>query len=180
MKTQISIQYIFITLAVVLFTWLLHEFSHWFMGVLLGYDMAFTLNSAYPIQGSYDEQWHQNLISAAGPFVTLAQAIICFFLLVRRPVYKLFPFLFVPFYMRLLASGMNFINLNDEGRISHDMGIGTFTIPLVVTSVLFLLVLIISRKWALSKKFIIWTTVLVMLFSSVIILADQAYGLRIL
>ncbi len=179
MKTQISIQYIFITLVAVLLTWLLHEFSHWFMGVLLGYEMGFTLNSAFPIQGNYNQQWHQHLISAAGPIVTIAQAIVCFFLVVRRPVYKLFPILFVPFYMRLLASGMNFINLNDEGRISSDLGVGTFTIPVLVTSLLFLLVLIIARKWALSKSFIFWTALLVMIFSSILILVDQAYSIRI-
>lgn len=180
MKTELSIKYILITFGAVILTWILHEFSHWFMGELLGYDMKFTLNSASPVSGNYDNNWHATLISAAGPIVTCIQATIIFFLLTKRPLPELFPFLFIPFYMRLVASGMNFINLNDEGRISNELGIGTFTIPLIVSALLFVLVLMISKKWAFSKRFIIWTTILTIIFSSILILADQALKMRIL
>jgi hypothetical protein len=180
MKTQITGQYIFFTFIAVVATWLIHELSHWSMGTVLGYDMQLTLNSAITLDGSYSKKWHEIFVRASGPVVTIIQAFIVFILLVKRPVYTLFPFLFTPFYMRLMASIMNFFNLNDEGNISHDLGIGTYTIPIIISSLLLVLVLIIAKKWAYSKKFIIWTTLLIIIFSSILILADQAFQIKLL
>ncbi|WP_420317911.1 hypothetical protein [Ekhidna sp.] len=98
----------------------------------------------------------------------------------KRPNQHLFPFLFVPFYFRLLASGMNFINLNDEGKVSAALGIGTFTIPIIVSLFLFVLVYNATRKLYFKQSFIAWTTLITMLFSSILILSDQAYNFRIL
>lgn len=160
-------------------TWLLHECSHWLCGTLLGYEMALTLNTAYPTAGKYDADRHYLLISAAGPVVTLLQAIVVFLLMRRGKSYRLYPFLFTCFYMRLLAAGMSIISPNDEARISEAMGLGAFTLPLVVTLFLFLLVYRVSRQYAFTARFNALTTLLVMLLSSAIILADQFFKVRL-
>lgn len=180
MKTQINLKYIFITLLTVAGTWLIHEFAHWSMGELLGYNMKMTLNTAGLIDGSYEQVWEKLLVSAAGPIVTIAQALICWILIMKRPNQYLFPLVFTPFYFRTLASAMNLINLNDEGRVSEAMGIGTFTLPIIVSLFLFVLLYSASKKMYLKTSFIAWTTLLVMIFSSVIILSDQIIQIRLI
>ncbi|MGO1585797.1 MAG: hypothetical protein ACTHXJ_07485, partial [Mesonia sp.] len=92
----------------------------------------------------------------------------------------LFPFLFVPFYMRFLAGVMNFINPNDEGRIGVELGIGKFSLSIIICLGLGILVYRITKQHHLSSRFI-WMNILwTMLFSSILILADQFFQIRIL
>lgn len=178
-ETQINWNYFFVTALAVLLSWLIHEGAHWGMGQLLGYKMHMTLNTASPTQ-AFTSLTHENLVSAAGPIVTLLQAVVVFILLRLRWLKKLYPFLVVCLYMRLLAAGISFLNPNDEARISASLGIGTFTLPLLVSTVLFLLVYSISRQYRLSKKFNIGTVLLIMLFASILVLADQFFSIPIL
>jgi hypothetical protein len=175
-----NLKYIFITLFAVVFTWVLHEFSHWSVGEMLGNDMVMTLNSGYPKSGSYAGSWDATIISAAGPIVTMIQASVFYFLLERKSEVFLFPFVLSCFYMRLLAGVMNVINLNDEGRVSEDLGLGTFTLPVLVIGILFYMTYTISKAKGFKTKLIASTIVLIMLFSSIIILADQALKIKIL
>jgi len=179
-ENTIGIAYVLATLAAVVFTWLLHEFSHWATGGLLGDPMVMTLNACYPKSGGYTGSWHEAAISMAGPVVTLTEAVIFYWLLKRSPHKLLFPFLLTCFYMRLLAGVMNFINLNDEGRVSRWLGMGTFALPVVISGILFYLVYDIVKTRKFSAKLIVLTLLLIMLFSSIIILADQAFKVRIL
>ena len=177
---MINFKYVLITLIAVIFTWMLHEFSHWSIGELLGNEMTMTLNTCYPKSGQYIQNWHATIISSAGPIITLIQAIIIYFLLKRKSERLLFPFLLTCLYMRFLAGVMNFINLNDEGRISKDLGLGTFTLPILVIGILLYLTYDISKAKGFTPKFITLTILLIMLFSSIIILTDQAFGVKIL
>ena len=168
-----------ITLGVIL-TWLLHEFSHWAMSESLGYDTAMTLNSTYPIHAVWAEK-HQIIISALGPIITLVQALVVFLLLKKNHWNKyLYPLLFTPFYMRLLACFMNWINPNDEGRISASLGLGLFTLPIIISTLLFYLVFTTSRNHHLKWQFQVFTIFIVMNISSVLILSDQYLRVNIL
>lgn len=168
-------------LVAVSFTWFSHEFAHWLTGELMTYKMIMTLNGTYPASRKYDDDFHAFIISAAGPIVTIIQALIVFVIFNLKGWFKyLYPFLFIPFYMRLLAGLMNFINLNDEGRIGEYFGIGVFTLPLLVSAFLFYMVYKISHKYDIDWKFQTITTIMVMVFSSALILADQFLKVRIL
>ena len=175
-----SLKYVFTTMIAVSFTWTLHEFTHWITGELLGNNMIMTLNTCYPKSGHYIENWHSMVISAAGPTVTLIQAITFYYLLKIKPDKSLFPFLLTCLYMRFLAGVMNFINPNDEGRISIDLGLGKFTLSILIVGILFYLTYDISKTRGFNTKLISTTTLLIMLFSSLIILADQSLKLIIL
>ena len=165
---------------VVSFTWTLHEFTHWITGELLGNDMIMTLNTCYSESGQYIKNWHSTVISAAGPIITLIQAITFYYLLKMKSNKSLFPFLLTCLYMRLLAGLMNFINPNDEGRISIDLGLGTFTLSILIVGILFYLTYDISRVRGFKTKLISITTLLIMVFSSIIILTDQTLQVIIL
>lgn len=181
MHHKINSKYILATIFAVGFTWILHEFAHWFSGVLLGYESIMQLNGTFFHTGENPTDIHKNIISGSGPFITIMQGIIAFFILKSRGWNKfVYPFLFIAFYMRLLAGLLNFINLNDEGRISQYFGIGTFTLSIIVSGLLFYLVYSISKQYKLTWKFQLVTILVVMLASSALILLDQYYGIRIL
>ncbi len=92
----------------------------------------------------------------------------------------MFPFLLTCLYMRSLAGVMNFINLNDEGRISRDWGLGAFTLPFLIFGILFYRVYSIATTKEYEAKFITMTTLLIMLFSSILILSDRAFKIEAL
>ena len=175
---SVDFNYFLITGVAVLLTWELHEFAHWVAGTLLGYNMIMTLNTGYSLEGAYES--HYQIISAAGPIITLLQAVIVFLIMRYRNIIWLYPFLFTCFYCRLFASLMSFINLNDEARISNYLGIGTFTLPVIISVILFYLVYLTSRQYGFSKKFNVINLALVILYSSLIILADQFFHIRLL
>ncbi|HEY0060269.1 MAG TPA: hypothetical protein VGB56_14125 [Flavisolibacter sp.] len=178
-KPKITFQYVLISAAAVFITWILHEGAHWAMGEALGYSMTMNLNTVSLAKGAYRNN-DEHIVSAAGPVFTIMQAIIVFLLVQRTNRLNWYPFLFVPLYMRIMAGLLNFINLNDEGRISKALGLGTFTLSIIVCGFLFYLVYKASKKAGYGAK-LQWATVfLTMLFSSILILADQFFNLRII
>lgn len=176
-----TFQYAIAVFVAVISTWIFHEFAHWLTSELLGYDSIMKLNGTSAAAGERWTELHQIIISATGPIVTILQGLFVFLLLQQKNWNKyLYPFLFTAFYMRTLAGFMNFINLNDEGRISSYLNIGTFTLPLIVSGLLFFMVYKTSKSNQLNWKFQLITTLLVMVGSSVLILSDQFFGIRIL
>jgi hypothetical protein len=180
LKPKINPTYVLATMVAVFVTWLVHEFAHWSAGELLGNEMVMTLNTCYPKSGSFLANWHEVVISAAGPLITITQAFIFYLLLQKDKNKILFPFLLTALYMRALAGIMNFINLNDEGRISDALGLSSFTLPFIVFGILFYLVYSIVTRNELGAKLVTVTTLLIMLFSSILILSDQAISITVL
>lgn len=178
---KINWKYLLACIGAVFFTWILHEFTHWITSESLGYESKMTLNKVSPIAGQNYTDLHNVYVSASGPLITIIQVIIVFMVLSKGKWNKfLYPLLFTPLYMRLLAGGMNFINPNDEGRISEYFGLGVFTLSILVSVILFALVYKISIKYQLNWKFQTWTTLIIMFASSILILSDQIMGIRIL
>lgn len=179
-QQKINWKYVFLTFIFLFLSWELHELAHWTMGTILGYDMIMTLNQGYPSSGQYNKDWHYTIISAAGPVITITEAIIFFFILKAKKQIIFYSILFICFYMRFLATALSFRHPNDEARISKSIGLGTFTLPLLVTALLFYLVYNSSKKFGLSIKFNLLNFLLLILFSSLIILTDQFLHVRLL
>jgi hypothetical protein len=177
-RYRITITYVVVTALAVFVTWEIHEFAHWLTGRLLGYDTAMTLNTGYSLQSVKISD--AQIISGAGPVITLAEAVLVFVLMRRGNGRWLYPFLAACFYCRLLATVVSLLHPNDEARISKYLGIGTFTLPLMVSAFLFFLVYKTSVQCGLDKKFNAITFVLVIVFSSIIILSDQFLHIRLL
>jgi len=121
-------------------TWGIHESAHWLMGRALGYDMWITFNQVGLVQGNYDSDRHQILVGMAGPMVTWLQAIVTLFFIRRTRHLWSYSFLFLAFWMRILAMVISFLsNPNDEAHISLLLGLPMWIIPTI--SVIFLLIL---------------------------------------
>lgn len=178
--TKITGKYVVVVIVSVLFTWIIHEFAHWAVSELLGYDTIMRLNGVFPKAGENPTEVHSAIVSISGPVITILQAIITFLLLKQKWSKSLYPLLFTAFYMRFLASLMNFIETNDEGRVSEFLGMGTFTLAVIISIFLFYMVFKISKKYTLTRKFQLVTTIIVMLASSVLILSDQFFKIQLL
>lgn len=177
---QINTRYVFIVFLAVTGSWLLHEFAHWICGRCLGYAMVMTMNTTYPVAGNFHSNADGQLVNAAGPLITILEAIVFYWIAAGKKHLWAYPFLFTCFYMRLLAFALSFIHPNDEARISSWLGWGWATLPFIITFFLFLLLLSSSRRLGLSWRFNAGNLLLVMAFSSLIILADQWLHLKIL
>ncbi len=178
---KITITYILVAIFAVIFTWITHEFTHWLTSELLGYETIMRLNGTSVVEGENPTDWHKAIISISAPIVTVLQGLIIFLLLKSKGWNKyLYPFLFIAFYMRFLAGLVNFINLNDEGRVSQFLGIGTFTLSIIVSTFLFYMIYKVSKTHKLRWKFQLGTILILMFASSILILSDQLIVIRIL
>jgi hypothetical protein len=181
MKTNnINGNYFLITAFAVFLSFELHELCHFFTGEFLGNKMAMTLNSGYPVNGYYLKEWHFPVVSAAGPLFTLLQALLFYSILKKKDNYYLYPFLFSAFFLRFSAMLISFKRPNDEARISEAIGIGRFTLPLLISAFLFFLVYKISRQYKYSKKLQVFTLLFVLFFYSAIILVDKYFHVKLL
>jgi len=163
------------SLAAVVFSFVVHEFAHWTLGELIGYDMRMTLNTAYPVAQKYDQEWHYTAISAIGPLITFLQAVIFFFLIKKYSNRDLYPFLFTTFYLMLLSAVLGYRNPNDLGRVSLYFNLGVFTLPIIFVVMHFALLYQTSRREHYERKFNITTLLLIILFSSIWILTNQKF-----
>ena len=177
---KIDKKYILISALAVFLSWVLHEFAHWAAGRYLGFDMGMSLNKTFPVKGQFDSDWQYQAVSAAGPVFTILEAFVFFLLLKQKKRKYFYPFLFTCFYMRFFAAAISVLNPNDEARISKSIGLGTFMLPVLVTVFLFFLIYKISEQYRFNLKFNIKTLGLTILFSSIIILTDQYFHIRLL
>lgn len=131
-------------------TFAVHEGGHWLAANLLGYEPYFSLNSAgtRSVVTPADEA----IISAAGPAVTLVQALVALALVQARGSAAAWVFLFWAAFMRLMATVISLFNPNDEARVSDWLGWGPWTLPVIVTAGLFLLLAVGVRRLNVSWK----------------------------
>lgn len=117
-----------------LVTYLVHEGAHWIAGRAVGLDVAFRLNGVTPTGAA--TQGQLLAMSAAGPAITYAQALLAYFFVRRESSTVAFAFLLWPAFMRVVATGVSFILPNDEARVGMVLGAGFWTIPIVASGAL--------------------------------------------
>lgn len=173
------IKYIATIIIATFLTFFFHEMTHWLTYELLGFDAGFTLNGASVKDATIKLSKNQRIItSASGPIFTIIQAIIFYFILKKGKNIMLYPFLFLPFIMRLGASWANQFEPNDEGRISLDLGLNLYTISAIVVIFLFFLVCKISKKNKISLFLNFITFVIAALLMFGLVYLDFKYKIR--
>lgn len=129
-------QHIPIFIIATFLTFLLHEGAHWVTGEMLGYDMWVNINSSGLARGQYSTEWHNHMVSAAGPIVTTIQAMIAFVLVRKNKTISAFAFLFATLMMRILAMFASLNSPNDEARISEWLGLGPWSLHILIIAIL--------------------------------------------
>lgn len=135
---------------VFLITNLLHESGHWLMGTALGIDVRFGLNGVPYL--SPTAPWQRALADAAGPLVTVVQAIVAYLMVRRSASLKAFAFLYAAAFMRLVAGLVSVMHPNDEARLGMYLGLGKWTLPVLVAAGLIVLALKGSKRFKLTWK----------------------------
>jgi hypothetical protein len=133
-----------------LITNLLHEGGHWLMGAALGMEMKFGLNAVAYL--SPTEAWQRALADAAGPLVTIVQAVIAYVIVQRSASLKAFAFLYAAAFMRMVAGLVSVMHPNDEARLGMYLGLGKWTLPVLVAAGLIVLALKGSKRFGLTWK----------------------------
>jgi len=140
--------------------------------------MGMNANAAWPESRHFLQPWHGRVVDAAGPLFTLLQAILAFVLLVRTGSRLAYPFVLSSLIMRILATGISVFNPNDEARLSLALGLGTWTLPLAMCIALLALTIAASRRLNAGAAFNALSVVLIVVFSSILILANQYAATR--
>ena len=176
--TELS-KFIGVMIVATFLTFFFHEMSHWIAYELLGYDAGFTINGASVKDSTIKLTQTQRMItSAAGPIFTIIQATVFYFLLKKQKNIMLYPFLFLPFIMRLGAAWANRFQPNDEGRISLDLGLNLYAISAIVVAYLLFLVYKTSKKNKVSIPINIITFVASVILLFALTYLDSLYKLR--
>lgn len=152
MEAQMKLKapfYLFLVFAF-LASYLVHESAHWLMASALGIDAEFRLNAVRYL--SVTAPWQRGLADAAGPAVTIAQAVIAYVFVRRRGSVNAFAFVYVAAFMRFAAAVVSLLNPNDEARLSIMLGLGKWTLPVVVAAGLILLAVKAGRRFQLTWK----------------------------
>ena len=153
--------------------------SHWISYELLGYDAGFTINGASLKDTTIQLTNTQRIFtSASGPIFTILQAILFYFILKKRKNIMLYPFLFLPFIMRLGALWANQFQPNDEGRISLILGLNLYAVSTIVVAFLFYLVFKISKKNKIPLAVNILTFIVSALLLFGLTYLDSKYKIR--
>lgn len=172
-------KYISVMIIATFLTFFFHEMSHWIAYELLGYDAGFTLNGASVKDSSIKlTKAHRIMTSASGPLFTIIQGIVFYFVLKKYKNIMLYPFLFLPFVMRLGASWANRFQPNDEGRISLDLGLNLYAVSTIVVIFLFFLVFNISKKNKFSIVINIITFIVSIILLFALVYLDSKYKIR--
>jgi len=149
---KINLKLILIFIPVAYASYLFHEFGHWIVGELLGNDMTYSLNNASVKIGHYIDASHELYVSIGGPAFTILQSVIFFFILRKFRTIYVYPLLFFPMFMRFFSLVFGGFSKQDEARISAILGIGSYTIAIIVLLVLILIVLRASQLLRINLK----------------------------
>jgi hypothetical protein len=149
-KLSLKLMLLFIPAAYA--SYLFHEFGHWTIGEILGNDMAYSLNYAWPKNGHYIDASHELYVSIGGPAFTILQAILFLLIIKKYSAMYAYPFVFFPMFMRFFSLVFGGFNKQDEARISAILELGTYTVAIIVLLILFLIVLKAGYKLRISFK----------------------------
>lgn len=149
-KILVRLYLLFIPIAY--FSYLFHEFGHWVVGEFLGNDMIYSLNYVWPKEGHYLTESHNLYVSIGGPAFTILLAVISLLVLEKYSTIYVYPVLFFQFVLRFFSLVFGGFLRQDEARISLIMGIGTYTIGIIVLLILLLIVIRASYKLKIDLR----------------------------
>lgn len=149
-KILIRIYLIFIPVAYI--SYLFHEFGHWVIGELLGNNMVYSLNYVWPVTGHYISSSHELYVSIGGPAFTILFSIIFLLIIEKYQTVYVYPFVFFQMFMRFFSLVFGEFHNQDEARISSLLGIGTYTIAIIVLIILLFVVLKASNRLKINMQ----------------------------
>ena len=158
-ESKLSLKFMLLFIPVAYFTYLFHEFGHWIVGEALGNNMAYSLNIVAPQSGHYISASHEVFVSSGGPAFTILLSLLFLLIIEKYKTLYAYPVVFFQMFCRFFSLVFGGFAQQDEARISAILGLGTYTIAIIVLLILFLIVLRASNilKINLQKNSYIFT-----------------------
>jgi hypothetical protein len=113
-------------------SYLFHELGHWSVGELLGNEMAYSLNYAWPKSGSYVHASDGVLASMGGPAFSIVQSLIALLIIERYRTLNAYPFAFFPMFSRYFSLLLGGFEKQDEAYIALMLGVWKYLVALIV------------------------------------------------
>ncbi len=139
-----------IIFVIMVLTFVVHELAHFLMAKALGENAIMSINRVRPVTRVWHNPGGATFIAAAGPIVTILTGVFGFIWAVRRSSLRRatlgLNIILVAFVHRLLATIVSLNNANDEMRVSMSLGLGPWTLPILVTSVLLVMSIYAFKK----------------------------------
>ena len=133
-------------------SYLFHEFGHWIVGEALGNNMVYTLNNVWPQSGRYIGASHEVYVSSGGPAFTILLSLLFLLIIEKYKTMYAYPFVFFQMFIRFFSLVFGVFEQQDEARISAILGLGAYTIAIIVFLILFLMVLRASYLLRINLK----------------------------
>jgi len=137
-------------------TFAIHEAAHGFAGQALGYKTYVRVNSSGLQDGQVATDAHEQLMTAAGPVVTILQGALGLTLALMFSWRGAFAIVFSALMMRVLAAVASLRLPNDEARLGLSWDVGFWTVHAAV-----ILVLLAMTVWAARRLHLTFSTLAV-------------------
>ncbi len=147
-----SLKFMLLFIPVAFITYAFHEFGHWIVGEVLGNKMVYSLNYVWPQSGYYIDARHGVFVSSGGPAFTILLSFLFLLIIEKYKILYAYPFVFFQMFCRFFALVFGGFGQQDEARISAILGLGTYTVAIVVLLILFLMVLRASYVLRINLK----------------------------
>jgi len=153
----------------------LHELGHALTSKAFGYDVVMTINKVRSSGGVGDAPlWHSLLIAAAGPLVTIILSVLAY--LNRARLGMLAPIIiFNAMIMRIIAAGVSISHPNDEAWVSDTLGIGMWTLPVLVCALLAGIFVAVARERQLGWRWYLAMWAGVSIGYSAVVMGEQYF-----
>jgi hypothetical protein len=129
---RIDLRFFLLFIPVAYGSYLFHEFGHWTVGEILGNQMAYSLNGAWPKSGHYLHATDDLYASVGGPAFSILQSIYALLIIEKHRTLYAYPVAFFPMFSRFFSLVLGGFAKQDEARISALLGIGTYVVAIVV------------------------------------------------
>jgi hypothetical protein len=151
-RRSINVRFFLLFIPVAYLTYLFHELGHWTVGELLGNRMVYSMNLVWPRDGHYLDASHALWVSLGGPGFTLLQAALALLVIENFRTLDAYPFAFFPMFNRFFSDLFGGFSKQDEARIAHLLGGGTYLVAIIVLGLLLLIVIRCTFRLNIGAK----------------------------
>jgi len=151
-ENKLSLKFMLLFIPVAYTSYLFHEFGHWIVGEVLGNNMVYSLNYVWPQSGHYIDASHEVYVSSGGPVFTILLSLFFLLIIEKYKTMYAYPFVFFQMFCRFFALVFGGFGQQDEARISAILGLGAYTVAIIVLLILFLMVLRASYVLRINLK----------------------------
>jgi hypothetical protein len=125
---QLDVRFFLLLILAAYVSNLFHELGHWSVGELLGNEMAYSLNYAWPKSGGYVHPSDSVLASLGGPAFSIVQSLMALLIIEKYIALNAYPFAFFPMFNRYFSLVLGGFEKQDEARIAVMLGMWKYLV----------------------------------------------------